>query len=399
MPQAPVAPDVHQSLDVHPDLGVQRALDPVVRSRSRCEAGRSPRRSGSSPACRDRPPSSRGSSAPSTVRSRRCRSARPRPASRSGGRLRRYVPTRILLYSADAAESYPCRCLWRGFFLQITRGRPCGGRACSVSQIFLTDVRTFIVPLCHRFGTVERSTGPVLGDRHRVLEVRRQLVVPRHHRPLVRPGCRPRSVPSLTIGSIASTIPAAELRSLRRDAEVRHLRILVQLASDPVTDELANHAESRRPRRASGPRARCPRSDCPAAPARSPIEAFPRHPHQPPGLLRDHPHREGPGAVAVVAVEIRPMSTPTMSPSRSTAIARDPVDHLLVDRDAGARRVPAVSLERGRGPPRSDQLLDRRVELRRSSRPGGAIWPARSSASATMRALFRIFSISSGLRT
>ena len=82
---------------------------------------------------------------------------------------------------------------------------------------------------------------PLLRDRHGVFEVRRQRSHPRHHGPAVRQGAHP-GPPMLIIGSMAMVMPGMQPRAGAVAAEVRHLRLLVELGADAVAHQFAHHA-------------------------------------------------------------------------------------------------------------------------------------------------------------
>jgi hypothetical protein len=48
-------------------------------------------------------------------------------------------------YHQPPETDQPCRCLWRGSVLQITRTAPRRRTTLQLRQIFFTDARTFII--------------------------------------------------------------------------------------------------------------------------------------------------------------------------------------------------------------------------------------------------------------
>src|SRR5439155_12465126 len=88
----------------------------------------------------------------SSCRRRRCTSMRCRHACCAEGRRRRYGPCRY----------DPCRCLWRGFFEQITRTTPWRLMILHPSHIFFTEARTFTLRQLPdlAMGMPERHTEP-----------------------------------------------------------------------------------------------------------------------------------------------------------------------------------------------------------------------------------------------
>src|SRR5437016_6007563 len=265
------------------------------------------------------------------------------------------------------APSQPWRWLCRGF-LQMTRTTPDRRTILQFSQRTLTDGRTFTTLLPTLFEPIcdpaaSEVLRPVLGHRDRVLKVRRQAPVHGHRGPSILED------PHLPAAHRDHRLDrehhaGLELRPPSRLAEVRHLRVLVQIAADPVPDELSDDREAVRldmlldgVRDVRQPAARPARGDGTGEAVAGNVEELP-HPR---GHLAD---REGQGAVRIVplddAAEIEPDDVPLLDPP---AWRGNPVHHLVVDRHADGGRKAAVALERRRRATGADEVLDLLVDL------------------------------------
>ena len=128
----------------------------------------------------------------------------------------------------------------------MTRTTPLRLTSLQFSQILLTLAFTFIVPFLLGAVSSGRARSPsahhaqnlraVLGQRHRMLEVSGQRPILGHDRPLVGHGLH-FPAPHGDHGLDGADQTRPELGAVSRLAEVGHLRILVQLLSDPVSDQ------------------------------------------------------------------------------------------------------------------------------------------------------------------
>ena len=176
-------------------------------------------------------------------------------------------------------------------------------------------------------------------------------------------------LPSVSIGSIARQMPGSELHAADARPVVRDLWLLVHLGPDSVADELANDAVAAGRATSSIAAEMSPRSPPGMA------AAIPGH-HRQPGRVDELAHLRGgladderPSPVAVPAVEDRAGIDRHDLALPDRALAGDPVDDLIVDRDAqaGRKRVAAVAvaLERRNGASRADVALGEPVEMAR----------------------------------
>src|SRR3954452_21012457 len=128
---APVAPDVHQALDIHGDFGAKRAFDLDRALDHLAKPGNLIVRQIADPGVRVDPGLAQDAAAGGTA-----------DAKDVGQRDLNALLARKV-YACDTRHDQPCRCLCLGLRLQMMRTTPCRLMTLQCSQIGLTLERTF----------------------------------------------------------------------------------------------------------------------------------------------------------------------------------------------------------------------------------------------------------------
>src|SRR5262245_40599719 len=267
-------------------------------------------------------------------------------------------PGRILMKCIRILPEMWASTLWP--FSSSTRNIAFGSGSTTVPSTWMPSsfaTRLLAFSLGHR-----QDLGPLRTDGHRVLEVSAQGTVPRHHRPAVRLG---HDVGTARVHHRldGQHLPRHEPRAPLGRPVVRHLRLLVHLAPDPVPDERPHHREALALHvRLDGVR------DVPdAVPGARlldpPRQRLARDGKQAPGLLAHLADRHGDGGIAIVAVLLHPDIDPQDVTLLEPARPRNPVHHFFVDRRTDGRRETPVALERRPRAVVADERLRHPVEL------------------------------------
>src|SRR6266849_2478381 len=209
-----------------------------------------------------------------------------------------------------------------------------------------------------------QNPGPVRGDRHGVLEVRRGAAIRRFCHPLVaHPHFRPSRVHHRLDGDDHAFL---QPRPVTFVAVVRQVGLVVHLGADAVPDELPHHRISVLLDPALHRIADIAEPVASAHLVDRAVQRFPGNLQQLLHLWTNAAHGDGHCRIRVIPVHFHPeVDRDDIAFAQLTLGRRNPVNDLAVHRSAQHARITTVSLERRLARPSSDFLLGKPLEVHR----------------------------------